>query len=89
MRTRKFTFLILALALLRGSLCEAGIFVATNSYFDYSPTQISELQLTGALAADGGSGTIVGVLSDGVVSNFFPYSGQGYPPSGLSNVTAI
>lgn len=50
---------------------------------------IGELQLTGSLAADGGSGSLLEVLTDGLVSNFYAGTESVYPPSGLSNVTAI
>jgi hypothetical protein len=86
---QKFTSIVVTLCLLHVSASKAGIFISTNGYAYFPPTVQSELQLTGVLAADGGSDFIIELEPNGVVSNFFSNPEPIYPPSGLSNVTAI
>jgi hypothetical protein len=86
---REFTFVAVALGLLRVSACEAGVFLSTNGYAYFSTTELTELQLTGVVAADGGSDFIIEVEPNGLVTNLFANPKPGHPPPGLSNVTAI
>jgi len=86
---QKFISIVVTLCLLHVSTSKAGIFISTNGYAYFAPTVQSELQLTGVLAADGGSDFIIELEPNGAVSNFFSNPEPIYPPSGLSNVTAI
>jgi len=89
MKTKVLCIVVLTLAFLGRLPCRAGILLSTNGYEYFNNTALAQLSLAPAFAADGGSGTVIAILPNGQVTNYYANPFPVNPPAGLSNVTAI
>lgn len=89
MKTKALCLIALAFGLFGPLPCRGGIFLSTNGFEYFDGSAATQLSLTPALAADGGSSTVIAILPGGQVTNYYADPFPVNPPAGLSNVTAI